>query len=205
MNKFKIELKDDKAYIYTPYSDEFVSKIKSQIGGAKWDYYKECWVVNDTAVPFVRQIMRDVYGEDDISVSKKINIQVEILNDLSAERKDVVLFGKCLCHAYGRDYCGKFSEDVVYVEGKPTSGGSNKYWCSIVPKGCLVNIYNVNESIYEKFKDSDDYNVVVIDDNADRTNLRKKISEIEYKIANLEEMKENYKKQLEVLFGEEYE
>ena len=60
MNKFKIELKDDKAYIYTPYSDEFVSKIKSQIGGAKWDYYKECWVVNDTAVPFVRQIMRDV-------------------------------------------------------------------------------------------------------------------------------------------------
>ena len=41
MNKFKIELKDDKAYIYTPYSDEFVSKIKSQIGGAKWDYSKE--------------------------------------------------------------------------------------------------------------------------------------------------------------------
>lgn len=68
-----------------------------------------------------------------------------------------------------------------------------------------INIYNVNESIYEKFKDSDDYNVVVIDDNADRTNLRKKISEFDSKIANLEEMKANYKKQLEVLFDEEYE
>ena len=47
--------------------------------------------------------------------------------------------------------------------------------------------------------------VVVIDDNADRTNLRKKISEIDSKIANLEEMKANYIKQLEVLFDEEYE
>lgn len=43
----KIEVKDGVANVYTPYSAEFVKKIK-EIGGSKWDSVKKCRIVSFT-------------------------------------------------------------------------------------------------------------------------------------------------------------
>ena len=69
--KIKIEVKENKAYIYTPYNPEFVRKIK-QIGGARWNSSEKAWTVPEDMVEPVREIMMEVYGETDVKAVEKV-------------------------------------------------------------------------------------------------------------------------------------
>ena len=40
----KIEIKDNNAYVYTPYHPGFVREIKT-IGRDRWDPLEKCWTV----------------------------------------------------------------------------------------------------------------------------------------------------------------
>ena len=66
MCNIKVTIKDGRASIYTPFNRDFVTAIKSNIGGRKWDSDERCWTVPEEALPQVRQIMMDVYGETDL-------------------------------------------------------------------------------------------------------------------------------------------
>lgn len=66
MCNIKVTVKDGRASIYTPFNRDFVTAIKSNIGGRKWDSDERCWTVPEEALPQVRQIMMDVYGETDL-------------------------------------------------------------------------------------------------------------------------------------------
>ena len=80
--------------IYTPYSAEFVSQIKSRVGGARWNSEKKrCWTTSIEALDTVREILNTVYGFSDIdSVGKTYTVRIEVLRDFESERAPVSLF-----------------------------------------------------------------------------------------------------------------
>ncbi len=155
----KIEVKNGVANVYTPYNPDFVKKIKG-IGGAKWNSSEKCWSIPETAVEAAREIMTDVYGYSDTKENETISLKVTFNESISEWRDDVVLFGKVLAHAYGRDSGARVGDDVAYISGGATSGGSVKNWNSVVKKGSVAILSNVNKAVYEKSKN--DYNDDII-------------------------------------------
>lgn len=149
MNGIKIEVDGDKAALYTPYNDEFVSKVKN-IGG-KWNGSKKVWVIDKEAVDVVREIMLDVYGYNDVTANVTVNLMLTVgEGGLSEDRRSVVLFGKTLSRAYGRDTGGRAGDDVYYLSGGPSSGGSAKNWESTVKAGSRIKLAQVNQQVYER-------------------------------------------------------
>lgn len=156
----KIEIKNGMANVYTPYNSDFVKAIKG-IGGAKWNGDGKYWSVPESAVGAVREIMINVYGYSDILKNESISLKIIFNEDASECRKDVMLFGKILAHACDRDNGARVGDDVAFILGGVTSGGSAKNWTSIVKEGSIAILSNVNKTIYEKTKSELEYDVTV--------------------------------------------
>lgn len=183
----KIEFKDGIAKVYTPYNPDFVSKIKG-VGGAKWNGTEKCWNIPAEAIEVARTIMTDVYGYNDESTNETVSLKLTFKYRYCKDRTDVVMFGKILSHAYGRDSGAKVGDDVAYICGGATSGGSAHNWQSIVKEDSVVTLSNVNINVYEREKDSyDEYiTVEVIDQKInciklleEKERLLKRIAEID--------------------------
>ena len=191
---FKIDITDSKAQVYTPYNATFVHRIKN-IGGAKWDAGKKCWTIPADAVDTCRDIMRDVYGRCDLQDSntgKMLKLKLTFTEDYETQLSDVIFFGKTLCHAWGRDSGGRPGDDVAYLKGEPTSGGSAKYWCSVVPKGSVVVLSNVPERFWKEYVQnddkSDDLKVELVDEMNEMPNKGKLLEEKERLLARIDEI-----------------
>ena len=144
----KIEISENSALVYTPYNADFVSRIKSSVGGAKWDGTKKAWRIPTTAVDAVRDIMRDIYGEtDEPESTEKVNVRLTFSRSYSRTCAPITLLGKTVASAFGRDSGAKVGDGVTFVEGAPDSGGSMKNWQTVIPEGSVVVLYDVPKSI----------------------------------------------------------
>lgn len=187
---FKITISGDKAQVYTPYNANFVRRIKN-IGGAKWDAAKKCWIIPVDTVDTCRDIMRDVYGRCDLQDSntgKMLKLKLTFNEDYESQLSDVIFFGKTLCHAWGRDSGGRPGDDVAYLKGEPTSGGSAKYWCSVVPKGSVVVLSNVPEIFWKEHVQSDNLTVEILDEAPDKDKLLDERAKLIARIAAIDEI-----------------
>lgn len=141
----KIEVLNEKAYVITPYNADFIKAIKG-IGGARWNREHSAWEIPANSIEQAREIMRNVYGEDDLpDTSPRVEVRLSFTKDVTACCEAVTIYGKTVARAYGRDSGARPGEDVAFVTGKPTSGGSMKNWTSVVPEGCVVILHNVPE------------------------------------------------------------
>lgn len=183
----RIEVNNGIAKIHTSYNPDFVKKIK-KIGGAKWDYEDKCWKVPASAVDTVRQFMKDVYGYSDIEKNETISLKVTFDQEASSKCSDVVLFGKVIAHASGRDSGARIGDDVAFRSGDASSGGSRATWYSIVEKGSVVILSNVNKNVYEKEKNTKGITVEVIDTTVDRQKLVEEKERLQRRIADIEKM-----------------
>lgn len=170
----KINIKNGLAEIYTPYNSTFVRKIK-RIGSAKWDFDNKCWTVPVEVIDIVREIMVEVYGYSDITENETISLKITFVEEVSEYCSDIVMFGKILAHATGRDSGAKVGDDVAYSKGLATSGGSAKNWLSIVKEESVVILTNVNKNIYEKecsdLKEKYNITVEIIDTGVNKQQL----------------------------------
>ena len=153
MTDIKVTIKDGKVELYTPYNADFVKAIKA-LGGARWNGSKRCWTISEDMLPQARQIMMDVYGYTDEEQGETITVKVTFTKDVYEECDSVVILGKTVARAYGRDTGAKPGEDVLLQEGTLASGGSRANWRSIVRAGAVVTLYNVSKALYDAKKDS---------------------------------------------------
>ena len=65
MCNIKVTIKDGRASVFPPFNRDFVNAIRN-VGGRKWDADDKCWTVPEEALPEVRKIMMEVYGETDL-------------------------------------------------------------------------------------------------------------------------------------------
>ena len=182
----KIEIRENTAYVYTPYNPSFVKKIKT-IGGAKWDSSERCWKIPAPAVDAAREIMMDVYGETDLPDDvEKVTVRVSFPDGYAECRAPIVVFGRIIASAYGRDTGAKVGDGVVFIKGAPKSGGSRNNWDTIIPDGSVAEIRNVPVTA---LNNSFDYEIVEekkIDREAleaEKAKLLKRLAEIEALLA----------------------
>lgn len=193
MCNIKVTIKDGRASIYTPFNRDFVAAIKSNIGGRRWDADNKCWTVPEESLPQVRQIMMDVYGETDLpDAGGSVTVKLTIKQDISEYCDGVVRFKKVLALARDRDSGARPGEDVTYLEGEPTSGGSRKNWESVVPAGAVVLLRHVPKAVWEEDKDSEYYTAELVDEGKDvkrkeleeeKARLLARIAEIDRELA----------------------
>ena len=193
MCNIKVTIKDGRASIYTPFNRDFVAAIKSNIGGRKWDADNKCWTVPEEALPQVRQIMMDVYGETDLpDAGGSVTVKVTFKEEWSVRCDDVVIFKKVLASARGRDSGARPGDDVTYLEGEPTSGGSRANWKSIVPEGCVILLRHVPKSVWDRFGGSEEFDAELVDEGKDvkrkeleeeKARLLARIAEIDRELA----------------------
>lgn len=151
----RIETEEQYTYLYTPYNPEFVSKIK-RIGGAKWSSGNKAWRIPVDCIDEARDIIRDVYGYTDEEDVKRLKIKVVIDKGhyISEGRGPVMMFGKTIASAFGRDSGAKVGDEVSFLEGEPASGGSMKNWNTHISGPAVFTIRNVPETKYLEEKDS---------------------------------------------------
>lgn len=184
----KIKIENGIAKICTPYNPEFVKRIK-MIGNARWLGPEKCWCVPEDAVEAVRELMEDIYGCSDISENKTVTLRLEFESEYSILKGDVCFFGKVLAHAYGRDTGAKVGDDVSFVKGEATSGGSSKNWESIVKEGSIVVLTNVNENIYKKYKSVSGVKVSLVEkDSINRKKLQEEKERLLQRIAEIDKV-----------------
>ena len=183
----KIDIDNGRAYVYTPYNPDFVRALKG-IGGKKWESGMGCWSVPDTAVSVVREIMIDVYGYSDQIPNDALTLKVTFLSDVSSTCSDVTLFGKVMAHASGRDSGARVGDDVAYIRGGASSGGSVKNWRSVVEKGSVAILSNVNKHVYEKTETDPDIQVEVMENSASRDDRQKLLEEKEQLLKKIAEI-----------------
>lgn len=150
---FKITIANGMAQIKTPYNANFVAKIK-MVGGAKWDAEKRRWTVPETAVPAVREIMRNVYGRDDLIEGETVSVRLTFAETLERTTTSVIIMGHTISRAYGRDSGANPGDGVSFVRGECFSGGSMRNWSSGVKGGSVVIVDKVPVSLYEREKDN---------------------------------------------------
>ncbi len=143
-----IEIEDGKAYLKTPYNPDFARRIKTL--GGRWDSSSRRWFVNEQSVESARKVMREVYGEDDQEEDAKVTVVATFDEEQSAMCDSYWMFGKSIARAFNRDKGAQVGEEAAFVEGSPLSGGSVKYWKTIIPAGSVVEIYNVPRKLAEQ-------------------------------------------------------
>lgn len=146
----QIKTANGRAKIFTPYNAEFVSMIKC-IGGRKWDAEERCWEVPESEIEIVRGYMMDIFGETDLPTEgEKVTVKVTFNSEESKRCGSIVLFGKTLARAWGRDTGARVGEDVTLISGSVTSGGSMKYWTTEVEEGTVLKVRNVPKAALEQ-------------------------------------------------------
>ena len=132
---------DGNIFIASPYNPDFVSRIK--VAGAKWDASGKTWVMDTRAIETAREILRDVYGEDDRG-GERVTVRVTVGEDaLEKLQCPVVILGRTVASAQGRDSGARIGEGVSFIRDAPSSGGSVKNWRTIVPAGSVFDLYDV--------------------------------------------------------------
>lgn len=161
MATFKIETgTSGMVNVYTPYNQDFVARIK-QIGGRKWNSADRCWSVPETEVDAVRQHMMDVFGETDLPAENEhVTAEVRFDSRVAECRSSVVLFGKVIARAWGRDSGAAVGDDVTLVSGHIGSGGSRANWDTTVADGTIVRIRNLTRAALEL---DTDYDITILD------------------------------------------
>lgn len=142
MSTISIETRDSKAYITTPYSSVFVRRIR--LMGGRWDSGSRRWVIPSEALPAARKLLMDIYGETDVAPAEETaTVVVEYLHNVSAVRGAISIGGLTIARASGRDSGARLGPGVAFTCGQPQSGGSHMNWMTIIPAGCVVELYRV--------------------------------------------------------------
>ena len=190
MCNIKVTIKDGRASIYTPFNRDFVAAIRN-VGGRKWDADDKCWTVPEESLPQVRQIMMNIYGETDLpNTCGSVTVKVTFKEKYYERRDDVIIFKKVIASARGRDSGARPGDDVTFLEGEPTSGGSMKNWESVVPAGAVVLLRHVPLSVWEQGKDSEYYLAEIVDEGKDvkRKELEEEKARLLARIAEIDKL-----------------
>lgn len=182
----RVTFEDQSAFLYTPYNTNFIDAIRN-IGGAKWIRERKAWSIPAAAIDDARSIMRRVYGECDLpDDSARVTLKLTFHEEVDALRAPVILFGKTIASASGRDSGCIVGTDVSFLSGEPVSAGSAKNWYSRILADSVVILRNVPATLLDDPL-PDGVEAVVADEKPDCAKLLQERERLLARIAEIEE------------------
>jgi hypothetical protein len=121
---------------------KFIDNSAAASQGGKWDSARKMWSIDERNVDAVRQVLREIYGMDD-TPTELVSVRVKTLVSIYADRGPITIFGRVVANATGRDSGARIGEGVVFVTGNAKSGGSTKYWETIISEDSEFIIHDI--------------------------------------------------------------
>lgn len=125
--EIKLTVVDDKVKVVTPYNKEFVNKARNLRGNWK----DGAWWFDDSIIEYVSDVMNEIFGTTGEIPFENCTLLVKNFSDFG-NRTSVVLFGRTIARAFGRDSGAKLGDGIIFIDGKYNSGGSVKNWGTVV-------------------------------------------------------------------------
>lgn len=141
----KVQIKTSKEsedlYVFTPYNADFVKAVK-RINGT-WSATDRAWVVNPKMKEQLKKLLVECYGET--GEEQKRTYKITATQKYSECRASVTAGGLVIASATDRDSGAKVGEGVYLLEGDIDSGGSAKYWSTVVKEGSVFQVEMTEE------------------------------------------------------------
>lgn len=180
MSVVKTTIENGQIRVSSPYHSEFPKRAR-QIGGS-WQASSKLWVFPEELKELVIKTLNDYYGESGLDENiQYITLTLRALEDIKGHAEDVIVTGRHVVKAYGRDSGAKMCDGSVLVSGTITSGGSVKNWQTIVRKDTVIKILNFNPALLPQI-DTSDWEIITENHDAliaERENLMRRIAEID--------------------------
>ena len=166
---------------------------KARLIAGDWD--GNVWTFDRREEAKVLKLYKDVFGYE--KGGKTVDIRVTLAEGgyLSAGTTGLMLAGRQIGRATGRDTGAKVGEGIIFETGEVTSGGSAKNWTTRTTDGCVFIIRDLYEHAFLNIKkmhgwDDEISNVELISENQ-RSNeeIDQEISELKKIITKLENSK----------------
>lgn len=125
----KGEIVGDKVYMESPYNPDLVDRIRKAKMG-QWSGAKKRWVFPVSRLDKVKELYKEVYGEDGFSEAVKAVAEIDIDTaraagmPIESKSKAIWFMGKQLARTFSKDKKPRVDKDVTVVSGGFTSGGS---------------------------------------------------------------------------------
>lgn len=135
-NDIKVIVEGSKIRVITPHID-FNFNAASKRMGASWGGGSRGWIFALQNEPLVRAALKRAYGSDG---SGEVDVRSVVLTILrSAYKGPVIVAGRIIARAFGRDTGAKVGQGVVQLSGSIGSGGSRANWTTWVNGTFLVH------------------------------------------------------------------
>ena len=188
MKTVNLTVNNGQVKVQTPYNAEFVTKAKNL--GGKWDTLSKTWIFNENVLDYVKEILIQIYGVTGETTYQTCTL---VVKNYSAEvvTGAVELFGRTIARASGRDTGVSLGESIVWINGKKESGGSTKYWKTIVENAT----FEIQNFPFERTKFEDVQKAIaegwceikVTESKRSKEEIKSEIAELKEKLAKLEE------------------
>ena len=188
MKTVKLTVANGKISVQTTYNAEFVTKAKNL--GGKWDNNSKSWIFSESVLDYVKEILIQIYGVTGETTYQTCTL---VVKNYSAEvvTGAVELFGRTIARASGRDTGVSLGESIVWINGKKESGGSTKYWKTIVENAT----FEIQNFPFERTKFEDVKKAIaegwceikVTESKRSKEEIKSEIAELKEKLAKLEE------------------
>jgi hypothetical protein len=133
----------------TPYHPAFVEQAR-RLGG-RWSPASRAWIFDCRDRDRVEALCREVYGtagEDDCDL---VSVRIRARTDLYGAQEAVYFAGRVVAQARGRDSGARLGQGVVQIAGdQPRSGGSARYWHTIVFAGSEFELRDLPRPAVER-------------------------------------------------------
>lgn len=142
---------DRRIAVTSPYNAEWTRQAKDLAG--RWSPDARAWVFPSEQLEAVRALLRAVYGQDDRPTAT-VRLRVTFLDAMdSGGRGEVVVAGRQIARAFGRDSGARLGEDVVVLAGGFGSGGSIKNWRITWRDGTVFDLLRLPEAMAHAMED----------------------------------------------------
>ena len=187
-NNENLTVNNGQVRVQTTYNSEFVKRAKDL--GGKWDANSKSWIFNESVLDYVKEILIQIYGVTGETTYQTCTL---VVKNYSAEvvRGAVELFGRSIARASGRDTGVSLVDGIVWINGKKESGGSTKYWKTIVENAT----FEIQNFPFERTKFADVQKAIeegwceikVTETKRSKAEILAEISTLKEKLAKLED------------------
>lgn len=181
----KVNVKNGKAYIYTPYNTLFIQKVKQF--GARWYKVDGCWVVSEMMMPNVRELLWEIFGSDGSVSGKTANVELSFGEQYEGPLASSVVFlgREIVLNSKGLLNTG---EDVVISQGGYEIITRDDGWRILVEKGSIFKVIGIPELVIRRAKLPDCVTMKILEEVLDRDALIKERETLVKRIAEIDEL-----------------
>lgn len=134
---------NNRIYAFTPFNRDFISEAK--LIGGRYDADQKAWHFDASYSKELSDVLINLFGTDG-SDTKTVTARITVTGELKEYNGPIIICGREIARATGRDSGARAGHGVVFIEKKPQSGGSVKNWATVINQGTIFDIQDFPES-----------------------------------------------------------